>query len=118
MLKELNLNITTVTGHPQKPNDQGSIENSNKTIKQILGNCEEEDRQRGIEPNWTQYTGRIMAALKSHTQKGKNATSAYENIFGIPYDINPPCDHKALHECTTVRQQLNLIKSPCFDAMA
>ena len=92
MLKELNPSTTTVTGRPRKPNDQGSIESSNKTVKRVLANCEEEDRQRGLLPNWTMMTGRIMSSLNSHVQKGKNATSAYENVFGMPYDINPPCD--------------------------
>jgi transposase InsO family protein len=59
--KKMNTNITTVTGRPRKPNDQGSVENVNKLIKRVIKNFEEAARQKGEEPNWTHMLGNVMA---------------------------------------------------------
>ena len=36
-LRHLNPNVLTVTGRPRRPRDQGSIENTNKFVKRVLG---------------------------------------------------------------------------------
>jgi hypothetical protein len=35
-LRAMNPNILTISGHPRRPPDQGSIENMNKFIKRVL----------------------------------------------------------------------------------
>jgi hypothetical protein len=50
-LKQLCPAVTTVTGRPRKPSDQGSVENMNKLVKNLLNRLEEEDRQRKVVPN-------------------------------------------------------------------
>ena len=36
-LHDMNPNVLTVTGQPQCPNDQGSVESINKLVKRVLG---------------------------------------------------------------------------------
>jgi hypothetical protein len=97
MLKEQSPAITTVTGRPRRPSDQGSVENQNKHIKDVLNSCEREDQMKGVvKPNWTHYLGRTMAALNMNQQRcPKGTTSAYESVFGETYAFSEKqCDHE------------------------
>jgi hypothetical protein len=118
-LKELSPTITTVTGRPRKPNDQGSVENMNKLVKRTIQKLEEEDRQQGIkDPNWTRYMGRAMSSINSMEQRGKFRTTAYEAVFGMPYRGTEIHSLEELRECKTLEDRLKLETSPRFAKVA
>jgi transposase InsO family protein len=117
LLKSISPAITTVTGRPRTPNDQGSVENMNRIVKRLIQNCEEEERQRGGVPNWSMYLGRIMAAINSMEQRGKYNVSAYEAVFGLQYSGSEHCSLTDLRKCNTVEERLNLVASPRFDSI-
>ena len=69
-LKENNPQVTTVTGHPRKPSDQGSVENGNKQIqRKRMAKVEKHDQNQGKDFNWTLQLGCIARALNSLPQK-------------------------------------------------
>jgi transposase InsO family protein len=53
-MKELSPHLTTITGRPRTPRDQGSVERSNKVVKDMLYSYERQQRINGKIPNWTQ----------------------------------------------------------------
>ncbi|KAG7339719.1 hypothetical protein IV203_025232 [Nitzschia inconspicua] len=60
--------------------------------------------------------GPLMAGINGHKVRGKNATSAYENVFGMPLHEPLECDPALLRQCFTVRERLNLLPDPEFEA--
>lgn len=110
LLKEMNPNITSVTGRPRCPNDQGSVENMNKMVKRVISNIEQE-RQRGKEPNWTVFLCRVMSAVNQQKQKGANSVTAYEPWTGMEYHAPIPVAHEDLRQCVTVDDRLKKSKS-------
>ncbi len=118
LLKDINPNITTVTGRPRCPNDQGSVENINKMVKRVISNIEEEERQRGRQPNWTMLLGRVMSAINQQKQKGTYAVSAYEAWTGMEYHAPIPVPHEHLRQCTTVDERLKLYNDPRLEKVA
>ena len=120
LLKELCPSILTVTGRPRKPSDQGSVENMHKLAKRILHGIEQEERSKGRVPNWTRLLGRMMGVVNSQKQKGANAVSAYDAVFGMPFSgnsdvLSEPANVRA---CETIEQRLKLANSARFEQMA
>jgi transposase InsO family protein len=116
MLKLMNNNIITpVTGRPRKPNDQGSVE---KLAKRVMPDLEETEHQNGRQANWTMLQGSVMAAVNKQCGKGRDSVSAYESVFGMPYDPQLPCSHEDLWKCKTIQQQMKLVSSPRLDNVA
>ncbi|KAG7357485.1 hypothetical protein IV203_002173 [Nitzschia inconspicua] len=60
--------------------------------------------------------GPLMAGINGHKVRGKNATSAFENVFGMPLHEPLECDPALLRQCFTVRERLNLLPDPEFEA--
>ncbi|KAG7351048.1 hypothetical protein IV203_010408 [Nitzschia inconspicua] len=60
--------------------------------------------------------GPLMAALNSHKVRGPNATSAYENVFGMPLHEPILGQVSQLRECFTVRERLDLLPDPELEA--
>ena len=109
LLKKFNSAIVTVTGRPRTPRDQGSVENSNRWVKTVLSNVEEEARIKGENDNWTALLGRVMSAMNKQVGKGANKASAYDAVFGMPYDIKILCSHKDLFKCKSVGDRIALV---------
>ncbi len=60
---QLNPSIVDVTGRPRRPQDQGSVENANATVKRVSGSVLTERRLAGENPFWTEVLGSIAAVL-------------------------------------------------------
>jgi hypothetical protein len=80
-----------VTGRPRTPHDQGSVENANKLVKQVLMSLSRERQMQGIETNWTKILGQVMSVCNSHYCRRKHSTSSYQAVFGQPYDPELRC---------------------------
>lgn len=100
LLKELDPKIATVTGRPRTPRDQGSVESMNKLIKQVLGNLESQLRAKGLTPNWTHLTGRIMSVINNQCGRGRYAETAYKATFGQDFDL------PVRSFCSTIEERL------------
>ena len=58
MMKRWNQTVLTVTGRPQKPSDQGSVEIINRHVKHVMNSALASEVQKGkLCPNWTKYLG-------------------------------------------------------------
>ncbi len=67
LLKANNPNCFLVTGRPLTPCDQGSVENANKLVQRVLKSISADRRLKGLEVNWTNLLGQIMAVCNSQT---------------------------------------------------
>jgi hypothetical protein len=54
LLRSQSPHITTVTGRPQTPSNQGLVERANRTFKAMLYAFKRQQRLRGETPNWTE----------------------------------------------------------------
>ncbi len=82
LLKANNPNCFLVTGRPCTPRDQGSVENANKLVQHVLKSISAERCLKGLEVNWTNLLGQIMAVCNSQTGMKSLNTSSYESVFG------------------------------------
>ena len=76
-LRQLNPNILSVTGRPRHPRDQGSVENTNKLVKRILGSVLAERTKAGENPNWTEVLGMVAATINTQHGRSSYDVSAY-----------------------------------------
>ena len=102
----MNPNVLTVTGRPQYPRDQGSVESMNKFVKRVLGSVLAEWRLAGDSPNWTKVLGSVAAAINSQQGHGKNDVSSYEAVFGQVYDHDFLCTKEEIHKCWTLSEEM------------
>ncbi len=72
-LRDLIPNILMVTGRPQCPSDQGSVENMNKFVRSTLGTVLAEYWLVGKHRNWTEVLGSIASANNTQHGRGKMA---------------------------------------------
>ena len=108
MLREFNPNILTVTGRPRTPRDQGCVENMNKLVKKILFSMLSDSMREGKDTNWTYLLPRITAVVNSNKSRGKNSVTAYETVFGQPYDQELSCTLDEARKCYTVTEKLKV----------
>ena len=86
------------------------MENVNKLAKKVLSALDEEDHQAGREPNWTRNLGRLNSIVNSQVQGGKNDISAYEAVFGMPFEGRMALGNpESLQECETIEQRMGLM---------
>ena len=104
LVKSHHPGIITVTGRPRTPRDQGSVENADKQVKDILGWIEQFERDRGVvNPNWIDLLPRVETTMNSRPQKNSGNVSAFEAVFGLKYDFPVSCDHAIIRQL--VRQR-------------
>ena len=108
MMMRHNPNCFIVTGRPRTPRDQGSVENANKLVKQVLMSISRQRRIEGIETNWTKILGQVMSVCNSHSGIRKFSTSSYQAVFGQPYHPELRCTVAEMRECKTIGQRLML----------
>jgi hypothetical protein len=108
LMKESNPNCYLVTGRPRTPRDQGSVENANKMVQQVLKSISSENRLRSKEVNWTKLLGQVMSVCNSHSGIRKNSVSSYEAVFGQKYHQQLQCNLSELRECKSIFQRLKL----------
>jgi len=108
LIKESNPNCYLVTGRPRTPRDQGSVENANKMVQQVLKSISSENRLRSKEVNWTKLLGQVMSVCNSHSGIRKNSVSSYEAVFGQKYHQPLQCNLSELRECKSIFQRLKL----------
>ena len=108
LLKESNPNCYLVTGRPRTPRDQGSVENANKLVQQVLKSISSENRLRSKEVNWTKLLGQVMSVCNSHSGIRKNSVSSYEAVFGQKYHQQIQCNLSEMRECKSIFQRLKL----------
>ena len=107
-MRVLNHNIITVTGWPQVPRDQGSVESMNKTIKRVMQAELAERRMRGENPNWTEILGSIASAVNSQCGRGKYAVPSYNAVFGCTYHQDISVTKEEARQCWTVSERLKV----------
>jgi Integrase zinc binding domain len=113
-IKDISITITSVTGHPRCPSDQGSVEKQNSLVKKIVLNLE----QMGKGP-WADNLGPVMSAMNAKPfGTGPSKISAYETVFGMPYGNTEQVPHDELRKCVTVKDRLQLVSSPRLKALA
>ena len=73
LLKQNNPYCYPIRGRPRTPRDQGSVESANKTVQQIMKtkSLQSERRQLGLDNNWTEFLGQVMACCNSHSTRLK-----------------------------------------------
>lgn len=108
MLKDWNEQCTTITGRPRTPRDQGSVENVNKHVKAVLSNLGEEDRRKGIEPNWIFNLGKAMASINTIIPSGKNSTYPYHHVFCMHFHDPYTLPIEKVRECNTIDDVLQI----------
>jgi hypothetical protein len=97
-----------VTGRPRTPRDQGSVENANKIVQQVLKSISSENCLRSKEVNWTKLLGQVMSVCISHSGIRKNSVSSYEAVFGQKYHPQLQCNLSEMRECKSIFQRLKL----------
>ena len=118
ILKELNPSNVTVTGCPRSPRDRGSVESMNKLIKKVLLSIESELRSKGIDPNWTNLLGRVMAVVNNQNGRGRYAETAFKAVFGQEYHQHLKCTVAEARNCTTIDERLDISNDSRLDAVA
>ena len=108
LLKANNPNCFVVTGRPRTPRDQGSVENANKLVQRVLKSISAERRLKGLEVNWTNLLGQIMAVCNSQTGMKSLNTSSYESVFGQRYHPILRCTVAEMRNCSSIFQRLKL----------
>ena len=103
-----------MTGRPRRPQDQGSVENANATVKRALSSVLTERRLAGENPNWTEVLGSVAAVLNSQSGRGKNDVSAYEAVFGQVYDHPLTCSKEEAQCCWTIDERIRVTSEPYF----
>ena len=91
-MKELNPFCHCITGRPRTPRDQGSIERTNRGIKNVL--CKMViDKQTTAKTakekaaiTWVTELGSTMRAINTLRVKGKDQVEPYEMVFTRKYD--------------------------------
>lgn len=107
MLREFIPGITSVTGRPRNPSNQGSIEVLNGLVKKVIYGLEEQDWQNNVVPNWTQYLGRVMSSINAMAQqRGRYNVSSYKSIYGFPYNGADMGNLSKLLQGTTVEERM------------
>ncbi len=108
LIKESNPNCFIVTGHPRTPQDQGSVESTNKIVQQVLKSISLENSLRSIQGNWTKLLVQVMAVCNSHSGRWKHNVSSYEAVFGQKYHPQVKCNMSKMRECRSIFQRLKL----------
>ncbi len=108
LIKESNPNCFIITGHPRTPQDQGSVESTNKIVQQVLKSISLENRLWSIKVKWTKLLGQVMAVCNSHSGRQKHSMSSYEAVFGQKYYPQLKCNMSKMRECWSIFQRLKL----------
>jgi hypothetical protein len=108
LLKANNPNCFLVTGRPRTPRDQGSVENANKLVQRVLKSISTDRCLKGLEVNWTNLLGEIMAVCNSQTGMKSNSTSSYEAVFGQRYHPVLQSTVTEMRDCVSIFQRLEL----------
>ena len=110
----MNPHIYAVTGHPRRPQDQGSVESMNKLVKRILGTVLTERRLAGDNPNWTEVLGMVSATINSQHGRGKDDVSSFEAVYGQVLNHDMSCSKAEARECWTLPQLLKVTNDAEF----
>jgi hypothetical protein len=116
-MKTMSPNLTTVTGRPRTPRDQGSVERSNKVVKDMLYAFERDQRLNGETPNWVKAIPNVNAAINAREGEGKHCISSYEVVFNMPFHNREQVLPTVLRRCETVNQRRRLMEDSNFSDM-
>ncbi|MGL5934593.1 MAG: integrase catalytic domain-containing protein, partial [Cetobacterium sp.] len=118
LVHSLSPNLTTVTGRPRTPRDQGSVEAANKTIKRVLWSVEREQREAQTTVNWCLAMGRVNSSLNSTFGHEKQDVAPYSVVFGREYHDTEMADPNVKKGCRTVEETLDAVPSSHFAKVA
>ncbi len=104
-----------MTGQPRRPQDQGSVENADATVKRVLGSVFTERRLAGENPNWTEVLGSVASVLNLQSGRGKNDVSGFEAVFGQVYDHPLTCSKEEACHCWTIDDRMKVTSEPHFE---
>ena len=108
-MKAMSPNLTTVTGRPRTPRDQGSVERTNRVVKDMLYAFERDQRINGETPNWVYTIPNVNAAINAREGEGKHGISSYEVVFNMPFHDREQVLPTVLRKCETVNQRVKLL---------
>jgi hypothetical protein len=84
------------------------VENANKLVQHVLKSISAERCLKGLEVNWTNLLGQIMAVSNSQTGMKSLNTSSYEAVFGQQYHPVLRCTVAEMWNCSSIFQHLKL----------
>jgi hypothetical protein len=113
-LSEMNPHIYAVTGHPRRPQDQGSVESMNKLVKRILGTVLSKRRLAGDNPNWTEVLCMVAATINAQHGRGKDDVSSFEAVYGQELNNDMSCSKAEARQCWTLPQFLKVTNDAEF----
>ena len=116
-MKAMSPNLTTVTGRPRTPRDQGSVERTNRVVKDMLYAFERDQRINGETPNWVYTIPNVNAAINAREGEGKHGISSYEVVFNMPFHDREQVLPTVLRKCETVNQRVKFMKDSKFNEM-
>lgn len=90
----------------------------NKLIKKVLLSIESELRTKGIDPNWTNLLGRVMAVVNNQSGRGRYAETAFKAVFGQEYHQHIKCTLAEARKCTTIKEQLGVSNDCRLESVA
>ena len=108
LLMQHNPNIFIVTGRPRTPRDQGSVESANKLVQRVLKSISAERRMKGLDVNWTNLLGQVMAVCNSQTGTRSFSRSSYQAVYGQMYYPVLRCPVDMMRKCTSIHQRLKM----------
>ena len=79
-----------------------------RLVSQIRKNIACERCRAGLDDNWTQYLGQIMACCNSHAGRARQSVSNYEAVFGMKYHTGIKCSLKEMRECRNISERLRI----------
>ena len=84
----------------------------NKLIKKVLLSIESKLRTKGIDPNWTNLLGRVMAVVNNQSGRGRYAETAFKAVFGQEYHQHIKCTIAEACKCTTIKERF-VVSNDC-----
>ena len=98
LIKTADPNIITVRGAPRTPRHQGSVENGNQHIKNIIDKQLEILRTKNTKsnPGWIDILGPVTSAINSSVCYRNNKLTPYRHVFTQDFELpfNIPHHHK------------------------
>jgi hypothetical protein len=112
---QYNPNIFIVTGRPRTPRDQGSVESANKCVQRVLKSISAERHMKGLDVNWTNLLGQVMAVCNSQTGTRSFSRSSYQAVYGQMYYPVLRCPVDQMRKCTSIHQCLKMSPDECLE---
>ena len=116
-IRKLSRHMTTLTGRPRTPRDQGSVERVNRVVKGILAAFERQQMNDGKKPNWTEGIPTLNISINIKENYGAGGVSSYQAVFNQQYEESEQALPGDLRSCQTARERVSLMSGSKFEEM-